>query len=61
VRVLLANRSDLIFKRVSIFQSPVMQGQQIPIDGLGKLKGQTVAIGGFDNGPTLYSAKLLSP
>jgi hypothetical protein len=61
VRVLFSNKSALIFKVAEVFQSPPQQGQKVPLDGLGKLKGQTVAVGGFENGTTIFSAKLLVP
>jgi hypothetical protein len=61
VRVLSSNKPGYIFKKSKIFQSPVQQGQEVPLEGLGRLKDSVVAIGGFDNTNTVYSAKLLSP
>lgn len=61
VRVFSSNRADAIFKTVEVFSSRAQAGAEEAIDGLGQLKGQIVAIGGFDQLPRIYEGRLLSP
>ena len=59
VSVLLSNNAAIIFLVVDVYQSAPQQGQQVPLHELAQLKGRTIALGGFQEGSTVYSVRLL--
>ena len=61
VDVFMSNKSEAVFKTVQVYKSPPQAPMEDPIPGLDGRKGQIVAIGGFDNGATIYSARILVP
>ena len=61
IRVLFSNSAEVTFQPVEVYESPVQQGHEEALKALDQLKGQVVAVGGFENGTTIYSAQLLSP
>lgn len=60
VQVFFATEPGLAGQNVEVFQSPMQQGHQEPLPELAENVGRIVVVGGFDNLPTIYSARLLS-
>lgn len=61
IDVFMSNESEVIFKTVEVFRTKITQNAMEPIEGLERLKGQVVAVGGSGNGPAIFSARILVP
>ncbi len=61
IDVFMSNKSEVIFKTVEVFRTKITDGAMEPIEGLERLKGQVVAVGGFDSSPAIFSARILVP
>lgn|ERR1041385_1917551 len=61
IDVFMSNKSEVVFKTVAVFRTKVNQNAMEPIEGLERLKGQVVAVGGFGDASTLFSARILVP
>jgi hypothetical protein len=61
IDVFMSNRSEVIFKTVEVFRTKITQNAMEPIEGLERLKGQVVAVGGFGNASSIFSARILVP